>query len=179
MSKRSILTALVLSLVLTILPQVAHAGVWDPPTTGGPFDIRWVEAVPTSHDRIKLTIGFWPGFTISALPKGAIYDRRQHVFVQVEGSPDGDFSNGFHYHAGSLFRRGGRLWLRNGEFGSSPCCWTTPVTRLDATTLRVRFIPWWVRWDEDGNDIPIRARVKTRSCVGENCVRDHTRWSYA
>ena len=70
MSKRSLMLALVASLVLAVMPQVAHAGVWDPPTTGGPFDVRWIEGVPTAHDRIKLTIGFWPGFRFGALSKG-------------------------------------------------------------------------------------------------------------
>ena len=178
MPKKVLVAALFVSLLIA-LPGVAHAGVWDPPTTGGPFDIRWVEAVPTKHDRIKLTIGFWPGFRFGALPKGAAYDLRHHVFVEVQGAPDGDFTNGSYYHAGFLYRRDGRIWLRNGEFGSSPCCWTTPVTRLHPSTVRVRFIPWWVRWEEADNLIPIRYRLKTRSCVQDDCVRDHTRWGYA
>jgi hypothetical protein len=178
MLKRSSLSGLVVVLVFTALPGVAHADVWDPPTSGGPFDVRWIDAAPT-HDRIKLTIRFWPGFRFGSLPKGGTYDLRQHVFVTVDGAPDGDFSNGAYRHAGFFFRRDGRIWFRNGEFGSSPCCWITPVARISPSTLRVRFIPWWVRWDEAGADIPIRYRVETRSCDGDDCVRDHTGWGYA
>jgi hypothetical protein len=181
--------ALLVSLAMTIAPGVARAGVWDDGSTGGPFDIRWVGAVRTQNARIKLTVGFWPGFTVSAIPKGAAIDSRQHVDVTVQGSPDDDFPG--YQHSGYFFRRDGRIWFRNGEFGSSPCCWTNPVTRIDPYTLRVRFTPWWARWDPAGIDIPFRYRVATRACGGgaggagvevstaSDCVRDHVRWVHS
>jgi hypothetical protein len=184
-------TALLVSLAMTIAPGVARAGVWDDGSTGGPFDIRWVGAVRTQNARIKLTVGFWPGFAAAALPKGAVYDPRQIVLVTVQGSPDDDFEDGAYQHSGFFFRRDGRIWFRNGEFGSSPCCWTNPVTRIDPYTLRVRFTPWWARWDPAGIDIPFRYRVATRYCGGgaggagvevstaSDCVRDHVRWVHS
>ena len=135
MVKRAMVMALVASLAMTLAPGVARAGVWDDGTTGGPFDLRWVGAVRTQNARIKLTVGLWPGFTVSALPKGAAFDPRQHVDVTVQGSPDGDFEDGAYQHSGFFFRRDGRIWFHNGEFGSSPCCWTDPVTRIDRNTL--------------------------------------------
>jgi hypothetical protein len=188
MVRRWIGLALVLSLAMTLAPGVARAGVWDDGTTGGPFDLRWVGAVRMQQNaRIKLTVSFWPGFTVSALPWGRslLPDPREHVWVTVKGSDD--FSKGAFSHSGYFFRQGGRIWFRNGEFGSSPCCWTSPVARLGRNTLRVRFIPFWVRFDYAGIDIPIRYRVATRWCGGgtgsavavsptSDCVRDHVRW---
>ena len=68
--KRAMVMSLVVSLAMTLTAGVAHAGIWDEGTTGGPFDLRWVGAVPTQNDRIKLTVGFWPGFAAAALPEG-------------------------------------------------------------------------------------------------------------
>jgi len=165
-------------LLLALTGGIARAGVTDPGETGGPFDIRRVGAAPAGSDRIELTVRFWPGFTVASVPLGPAYDRRRHVLSEVEGAPDGDFTDGAYNHEGFFFRRDGRIWFRNGEFGSSPCCWTTPVARLDRSTLRVRFIPWWVRLGEADNRIAIRYRVATRSCTDEECLRDQTRWGY-
>ncbi|CAN5808052.1 hypothetical protein BH18ACT17_BH18ACT17_08950 [soil metagenome] len=97
----------------------------DPGETGGPFDIRRVDAASAGSDRIELTVRFWPGFTVASVPLGPAYDRRRHVPSEVEGAPDGDFTDGTYNQEGFFFRRDGRIWFRNGEFGSSPCCWTT------------------------------------------------------
>jgi hypothetical protein len=187
MAKRAMVMAIVVSLAMTLAPGVARAGVWDEGTTGGPFDLRWVGAVRTQNGRITLTVGFWPGFTVSALPWGRAFDLRRHVYVTVDGSDD--FSEGASSHSGYFFRQGGRIWFRNGEFGSSPCCWKSPVARIDRNTLRVRFIPWWVRFHLAAIGTPIRYRVATRWCGGgagsglavstaSDCVRDHVRWVY-
>jgi hypothetical protein len=53
------------------------------------------------------------------------------------------------------------------------------VTRVDPTTLRVRFIPWWIRLEEADNDIPLRVRVATTWFADGSCVRDHSRWAYS
>jgi hypothetical protein len=177
--RRSCSVVLLTALVISLVPGLAHAAVLDPDETSGPFDLRSVDAAPTNHDKVALTVRFWPGFTGASLPQGHTYDLRRHVFIVVEGSPDGDFTHGAYHHAGYFFRHAGKLWLRNGEFGSSPCCWTTRATRLDASTLQVRFIPWWVRWEKAPNDISIRFRVATRRCTDDGCVRDHTRWGYS
>ena len=179
MVKRMVVAAVLMPFVISLAPGLAHAAVLDPDETSGPFDLRWVDAAPTHHDRIALTVRFWPGFTGASLPQGHTLDLRRQVTIVVEGAPDGDFTNGAYHHEGYFFRHAGKLWLRNGEFGSSPCCWTTRSTRLDVSTLQVRFIPWWVRWGKAPNDIPIRFRVATRWCTDEGCVRDHTRWGYA
>ena len=178
--KRTLMVAVMASLVLASLAAgLARAAVPDPADTGGPFDLRSVDAAPTPVDRVETTVVLWPGFSFVALPRGATHDLRRHVFVTLEGAPDDDFTNGAYRHYGFFFRRDGGIWFRNGEFGSSPCCWTTPAERVNDTTLRVRFIPWWVRFGEAGNDIAIRYRVATRWCTDEGCVRDHSRWGYA
>jgi hypothetical protein len=143
MVKRMVAVAVLMSFAVSLAPGVAGAAVLDPDETSGPFDLRWLDAAPTHHDRIVLTVRFWPGFTGASLPQGHTYDLRRQVSIVVEGAPDGDFTRGAYHHEGYFFRHAGKLWLRNGEFGSSPCCWTTSSTRLDDSTLQVRFIPWW------------------------------------
>lgn len=166
-------------LVLALFPGIARAGVPDADDTDGPFDLRQVDVRPKGQDRLMLTVRFWPGFTSSALRYGSTLDPDRRVYAVIQGAPDGDFTNGAYQHDGYFFRRAGAIWFRNGEFASSPCCWTSKVTRVDPTTLRVRFIPWWVRLDEADNDIPLRVRVATTWCADGSCVRDHSRWAYS
>ena len=165
-------------LALALFPAIARAGVPDADDADGPFDLRQVDARP-KHDRVSLTVRFWPGFTSSALRYGSTYDPDRRVYAVIQGAPDGDFTNGAYQHDGYFFRRAGAIWFRNGEFGSSPCCWTSKVTPVDRSTLRVRFPAWWVRWGEAENDIPLRVRVATTWCADGTCVRDHSRWGYS
>jgi len=178
MGKRIVPVALMALVTIALMPGHALAGVPDAEDANGPFDLRRVDVRPTNQDRVTLTVRFWPGFTTSALRYGSVYDPDRRVYAVIQGAPDGDFTDGFFQHDGYFFRRAGELWFRNGEFGSSPCCWTSGATLVDRHTLVARFVPWWVRSDDADNDIPLRVRIATTWCDG-SCARDHSRWAHA
>jgi len=80
----------------------------------------------------------------------------------------------FDYEAyGYTVRHDGYLKFRQGDFGSSACCWATRLVRIAPRTFSTRFLPWWIRTGEDQN-LGVRYRARTRICR-HPCVVDFTR----
>ena len=150
----------------------------DADDTDGPFDLRQVDVRPKGQDRLMLTVRFWPGFTSSALRYGSTSDPDRRVYAVIQGAPDGDSPTAptSTTDTPSVVRE--RSGSHNGEFASSPCCWTSKVTRVHPTTLRVRFIPWWVRLKRR-TTTPTEGGVATTWCADGSCVRDHSRRAYS
>jgi len=93
MRRITVLLALTTAL-LTLFGGTASArGVWDPDDVRGPLDIRWVGLHYEGPDDAVLTLTFYPGFRVSALPKirDMPNDNRTELFVQVDRSAYGDF----------------------------------------------------------------------------------------
>ncbi len=173
----SVVTLVVL--VLALFPGIARAGVPDADDTDGPFDLRQVDVRPKGQDRLMLTVRFWPEFTSSALRYGSTLDPDRRVYAVDPGRARRRLHQRRLPARRILLPSCGSDLVPQREFASSPCCWTSKVARVDPTTLRVRFIPWWVRLEEADNDIPLRVRVATTWCADGTCARDHTRWGYS
>ena len=158
----SIAVAITLSLTLAV---PASAAIWDPPDTRGPLDIRWVNVKPLTNDRLKLTFGFWAGFRKSALAGDS-----QEGFLVRFYLPSFNFLT-----YGYTTRKDGQLRFRQGDFGSSTCCFVSRLTRLGPRTFTTTFLPWWIRTGEDENR-GVRYSAQTRLCRTP-CLIDHTRAS--
>ena len=155
--------SLVLALALFIPAASASAGVWDPNDTRGQLDIRWLNLKQAPHDRLTLTIGFWPGFSARALAG----DYRHGLLVTFL-LPTFDFiTNGY------TLWKDGHLKFRQGDFGSSVCCYGSRVRFIGPRTLTTTFLPWWIRTGEEENH-GIDYRARTRFCR-DPCIVDFTR----
>jgi len=155
----SIAVAIALSLTLAF---PASAAIWDPPDTSGPLDVRWVNVKPLTNDRLKLTFGFWAGFRRSALAGDYQEGFRVRFYL-----PNFDYVT-----HGYTTRKDGQLKFRQGDFGSSVCCFGSRLARLGPRTFTTTFLPWWIRTTEDENR-GIRYSARTRICRMQ-CFIDHT-----
>ena len=158
----TIAVAIALSLPLAF---PASAAIWDPPDTTGPLDVRWVNVKPLTNDRLRLTFGFWAGFRKSALAGDPQEGFRVRFYLP-----------NFNYITyGYTTKKDGQLRFRQGDFGSSTCCFVSRLTRLGPRTFTTTFLPWWIRTGEDENR-GIRYSARTRLCRMQ-CFTDHTRTS--
>ena len=164
LSPRSALVVVPLTVAL-LAPSPASAAVWDRNDTAGPLDIRWVNIKQLSGERLKLTISFWHGFRASALAG----DFRRGLLARYRFPRWDDFNT-----LGYTVRKDGRLRFRNGDFGSSICCWGSPLTRIGPRTVTTTFLPWWIRIDTDDDNIGVRYMARTRLCR-DPCLIDFTR----
>ena len=163
-SRATASTAVAIALLLT-LAFPASAAIWDPPDTSGPLDVRWVNVKPLTNDRLRLTFGFWAGFRRSALAGDSQEGFRVRFYLP-----------NFNYVTyGYTTRKSGQLRFRQGDFGSSTCCFVSRLTRLGPRTVTTTFLPWWIRTGEDENR-GIRYSARTRLCRMQ-CFTDHTRTS--
>ena len=163
------LTMLVAAVTLVMLATPASAAVWDREDTPGPLDIRWMNIEQVSGERLKVTLSFWPGFRASAL--AGDFQRGLQMLYRF---PRWDELQTLGY----IVRKDGHLRFRNGDFGSSLCCWGSPVTRIGPRTVTTTFLPWWMREDpsggQDDDNIGVRYRSRTRLCR-DRCLIDFTR----
>jgi hypothetical protein len=124
MCRRSSLIVLA-GLTLVQIPQPAHpASIWDPNDAVGPLDLRWLGAVFTPTGDVRITLSFYSGFEVRALPSRV----GETSSVQIILSPH---SLGFF-----LRRSGGRVIFYWGDVGSD-CCNTAVVSRLGPDVLQV------------------------------------------
>lgn len=158
----SIAVAISLSLTLAV---PASAAIWDPPDTSGPLDVRWVNVKPLTNDRLKLTFGFWAGFRKRALAGDSVEGFLMRFYL-----PEFNFVT-----YGYTTRKDGQLRFRQGDFGSSTCCYVSRLTRLGPRTFTTTFLPWWIRTDGDDSR-GVRYSAQTRLCR-RPCLVDHTHTS--
>jgi hypothetical protein len=113
--------------VLALTGQAGATGDWDPDDVRGRYDFRWIGASYTPSGDITLTVVFYRGFRVAALP---LRSARPGVSFSIDKNFAGLFNR---------TRRGGVVF-RYVDLGSS-CCVRYPVEKLNAVTLRVRFEP--------------------------------------
>ena len=86
------------------------ASDFDPDDVQGPLDLRWVGAWLTQDGEFRITIAFYDGFRVSALPTV------RHSRLRGRGQVSVDLAG---YITGLYVRRHGRIVFLNGDFGSS------------------------------------------------------------
>ncbi|HWC71925.1 MAG TPA: hypothetical protein VG993_12245 [Actinomycetota bacterium] len=142
--------------------DLAATGLADADDTPGPLDIKWLHLEQTGHrHRLRLTVSFWPGFRPGALAG----DPNHGLRVEFRLPDVGESSEGY------TIRKNGRLRFRHGDFGSSGCCYSTPLIRLGPRRLTAVFVPWWIRGGFEEEVVVYWAR--TRVCR-DPCAVDHT-----
>ena len=161
---RNLLRVGILALVcLSLASPPATASTWDPQDTAGPLDLRWLHLAQAPRDRVRLTFSFWPGFRAGALAG----DDTRGLLVRFH-LPDLGYTA-----IGYTFFKDGHLRFRQGDFGSSTCCFRSRLERIDRRTLTTVFLPWWIRSGEQDNR-GVRYWARTRVCR-DPCLVDHTR----
>ncbi|MGZ8578254.1 MAG: hypothetical protein ACXWWX_01850 [Actinomycetota bacterium] len=146
---------------VVVLAGSASAGeVWDPDDVTGPLDIRSLGArFVLDDDTTRVTISFYDGFRISALP--AL--RRGHFYPGQRGK--GRLGVGLtNSYAGYFMRReDGRPIFVYGDWGSD-CCWIVQAKHPSRGVLRVTFptireavdlsyeVWGWSRWKKAHED---------------------------
>jgi hypothetical protein len=154
-----------LGLIVLTTPS-AVAGIRDAEDTRGPLDIRWVNFEREGEHRLRLTIGLWPGFRARFLAGDSSEGLMFKFNLPDFGAP------GFRLDAYTI-RKNGLLRLRQGDFGSSICCWSSELTRVNARTLTTVFTPWWIRSGEHDNE-GVEYRARSKVCRAR-CLIDRTR----
>ena len=83
--RSSVGVLLVLGMILATGEPVNAASDFDPDDVEGPLDLRWVGAWFTQDGQFHVTISFYEGFRVSALPKvrNGRLRGRGHVFVDL------------------------------------------------------------------------------------------------
>jgi hypothetical protein len=165
MLMRRFAIALVLPLALGWVAPAPAVAIWDPHDVRGPLDIRWVNVRGLHHGRLKVTIGFWPGFARNALPTQPFRDNAAWVNLR----PDGFTGSA----TAQVLRRPGTLKLIHGDFGSGLCCWRSALTRIGPATFTTRILPYWVRELDRTND-GLRFWGRSKVCRPHACRRDTT-----
>jgi hypothetical protein len=152
-----------LTIVASTIAAPVSAATSDPEDTAGPLDLRWLSLEPASGDRLRLTFSFWPVFR-----PGALAGNSQEGLLMRFRLP------ALRYTAiGYTFFRDGHLRFRQGDFGSSACCYRSRLERIDRRTLTTVFLPWWIRTGEQENH-GVRYWARTKVCR-DPCLVDHTR----
>jgi hypothetical protein len=158
------ITAATLALVLVgSLASPAAAGTTDPEDTRGPLDLRWLDLDAIPGDRVRLTFGFWSGFRAAELAGNS----QEGLLVRFR-LPELEY-----VAIGYTLFQDGHLRFRQGDFGSSACCYRSKFIRLDRRSFTTVFVPWWVRTGEQEND-RVRYWGRTKVCK-QPCIADHTR----
>jgi hypothetical protein len=125
-------------IVIVVLATAAPARAasdFDANDVKEPLDLRWIGAWFTQDDDLRVTISFYDGFRVAALPTVHTLDLdRRVVRVQLTGFVDGLY-----------VRRHGRIVLLYGDLGST-CgldfpqgCPSARVIRSSDNVLKVRF----------------------------------------
>ena len=157
---------LVLAMILAIAEPVNAASDLDGDDVEGPLDLRWVGAWFTLDGQFHVTISFYEGFRVSALPKlrpGRLRGRGQ-VWVDLT-----DFISGVYG------RRHGKIVFLYGDFGSncglqfSRYCSRASVTRSSDNVLDVRDAVFC-----DGADLSYEVRARTELKREDETLRDWT-----
>jgi hypothetical protein len=127
--------SLVLAVTLATTGPVNAASDFDPDDVEGPLDLRWIGAWFTHDDEFRVTISFYDGFRVSALPKV-----RRH-WLHGRGQVWVDITSAI---SGTYVRRHGGIVFFYGDFGSA-CglafprgCAQARVTRSSDNVLNVR-----------------------------------------
>lgn len=162
-----VLIGVVASLALTTgFAPIATAGVSDPNDTRGPLDIRRVHLEELPWERLRLTVRFWSGgFQRRYLGRNDPHDGLRVSFRLPA------FDDVTTY--GFTFRKHGHLRLRQGDFGSSICCWSSRLRWIRPDTFRTVFLPWWIRLESDQHNEGIKYKARTRVCRVP-CLADRT-----
>jgi hypothetical protein len=159
--------SLVLAMILAITGPVNAASDFDPDDVEGRLDLRWVGAWLTQDGKFRVTISFYDGFRVSALPKV------RHGRLRGRGRVSVDLTGPI---TGLYVRRHGKIVFLYGDFGSS-CgldfprgCSRARVRRSSDNVLKVR--------DEvfcDGADLSY-DEIKARSALEreDRTLRDRT-----
>jgi hypothetical protein len=157
--------ALVLPLVVGLVAPTPAAAIWDPRDVGGPLDIRWANVEALRHGRLKVTLGFWPGFERSALPTRPFGTNAawMNLLPRRFTGPT----------TAQIVRRHGELKLVHGDFGSSLCCWRSTLTRIGPATYTTRILPYWVR-ELGRTNAGLQFWGRSRVCGPDDCRRDTT-----
>ena len=119
MRRTAVGVSLVLAIALAITGPANAASDFDPDDVEGPLDLRWVGAWLTQDGEFRITIAFYDGFRVSALPTV------RHSSLRGRGQVSVDLTG---YITGLYVRRHGRIDL--------------PLRRL-RLKLRAR-LPAWV-----------------------------------
>jgi hypothetical protein len=145
--------SLVLAITLATTGPASAASDFDPDDVVGPLDLRWVGAWLTQGDEFRITIAFYDGFRVSALPKvrhGRLLGRSR-VSVDLTG-----------FITGLYVRRHGKVVFLYGDLGSN-CgldfprgCLRARVTRSSENILDVRDAVFC-----DGADLSYEVRART------------------
>jgi hypothetical protein len=158
--------SLVLAITLAMTGQASAASDFDPDDVEGPLDLRWVGAWFTHDGGFRVTIAFYDGFRVSALPKlrnGGLRGKGQ-VLVDLTG-----------FITGLYVRRQGKILFLYGDFGSN-CgldfargCLRARVTRSSDNVLKVRDPVFC-----DGADLSYEVRARTHLEREDTALRDWT-----
>jgi hypothetical protein len=158
----AVVVSLVVALILGLTLPTGAASDFDADDVEGPLDLRWIGAWFTQDDDVRLTISFYDGFRVSALPK--VHRGRNQLRVSLTI-----------FLSGVFVRRHGRIVLFYGDFGSG-CgavfprfCFRARVTRSSDNVLKVRF-PIVV----DAPDLSYEVRVFTALRRQDKTFQDKT-----
>jgi hypothetical protein len=129
----SFISAILLVVLLGAATPAQALSDFDADDVEGPLDLRWIGAWFTRDNDVRVTVSFYDGFRVSALPRVHSLDRTM-VRVQLTTYIDGLY-----------VRRHGRIVLFYGDFGSScgadfpRSCERARVRRSSENVLKVRF----------------------------------------
>jgi len=158
--------SLVLAISLAMTGPANAASDFDPDDIEGPLDLRWVGAWLTQDGEFRITIAFYDGFRVSALPTV------RHGRLRGSGQVSVDLTG---YITGLYVRRHGRIVFLYGDFGSS-CgfdfprgCLRAQVRRSSDNVLKVRDTAFC-----DGADLSYEVRARTWLEREDTTLRDRT-----
>ena len=158
--------SLVLAMILATAGSVNAASDFDPDDVEGQLDLRWVGAWLTQDGKFRVTISFYDGFRVSALPKvrNGLLRGRGHVFVDLTTFVSGVYVRGH-----------GRIVFFYGDFGSNcgadfpRSCERARVRRSSDNVLSIRDAVFC-----DGADLSYEVRARTELKREDRTLRDRT-----
>ena len=162
----TIVVSFVVALILAASVTVKAVSDFDADDVEGPLDLRWVGASLTQDGEFRVTISFYDGFRVSALPKvrHGLLHGRGHVFVDLT-----------EFISGTYVRRHGKIVFLYGDFGSScgadfpRSCLRARVRRSSDNVLNVRDAVFC-----DGADLSYEARARTELKREDRTLKDWT-----
>jgi hypothetical protein len=158
---------LVLAVTLATAGPVNAVSDFDADDVEGPLDLRWVGASLTQDGEFQVTISFYDGFRVSALPKvrHGLPRGRGHVFVDLT-----------EFISGVYVRRHGKIVFFYGDFGSN-CgldfprgCLRARVRRSSDNVLNVRDAVFCDGADLSYDEVQARTDLKRE----DRTLRDRT-----
>jgi hypothetical protein len=162
----TIVVSFVVALILAASVPVNAVSDFDADDVEGPLDLRWVGASLTHDGEFRVTISFYDGFRVSALPKvrHGLLRGRGHVFVDLT-----------EFISGVYVRRHGKIVFFYGDFGSScgadfpRSCERARVKRSSDNVLNVRDAVFC-----DGADLSYEVRARTELKREDRTLKDWT-----